>query len=131
MVFVSKVEDIPLEPMDCPDHGEKLGLRVLVDPLLNVGIRGLSMVQTEIEPGGHTKFHEHTFEHIHFIFEGKSLVETEEKQYTVTSPTVLAFPSGAKHRQRNIGDTILKIIEVNVPATPKEFWHQLGYFKDK
>ena len=130
MTVIRKIQEVPIEMMDCPEHGEGLGLRVLLDPLLKFGIEGLTMVQTEIQPGGYTLFHEHGFQQVHFIYEGESLVETEDQQYIVNSPTVIAFPPGTKHRQRNVGTTNLRLIELSVPETPKEFWQQLGYFKD-
>jgi quercetin dioxygenase-like cupin family protein len=131
MAIIRKIEEVPLEMMDCLDHGNGLGLRILLDPLLNLGIEGLTMVQTEITPGGYTVFHQHAFEQVHVIYEGESLVETEDNQYIIRSPTVLAFPPGVKHRQKNIGRNILKLIELSVPPTPKEFWQKLGYFKDR
>jgi hypothetical protein len=54
MAIIRKIEEVPLEMMDCLDHGHGLGLRILLDPLLNLLIEGLTMVQTEIKPGGYT-----------------------------------------------------------------------------
>ena len=41
----------------------------------------------KIEPGGHTPFHAHPFEHINYVFEGSGVVIVKDQEYEIKKAT--------------------------------------------
>lgn len=72
-----------------------------------------------IEPGGHTPYHSHDFEHLNYIIEGDGLLVTEsgDEHPIGKGDFALVFP-GEVHQYRNSStDQILVLI----CAVPKEY----------
>jgi quercetin dioxygenase-like cupin family protein len=71
-----------------------------------------------IEPGGHTPFHGHDFEHLNYIIEGRGvLVNGSGKENPVKSGDFALVLPGEKHQYRNTADYPL----VMICAVPKEY----------
>jgi quercetin dioxygenase-like cupin family protein len=71
-----------------------------------------------IEPGGHTPYHTHPFEHINFIIEGRGeIVDINGDTTNVGSGDFALIQPDEKHQYRNTADTPLVLI----CAVPKEY----------
>ncbi len=72
-----------------------------------------------VEPGGHTPFHQHPYEHMNYVIEGEGVLVNEagEKQSIKAGDFALVMPD-EKHQYRNTSpDKQFKII----CGVPKEF----------
>ena len=71
-----------------------------------------------IQPGGHTPFHHHQFEHLNYVIEGNGTVMTEDGGRRVEKGDFILVLPGETHQYRNTSaDGPLVII----CAVPKEF----------
>jgi quercetin dioxygenase-like cupin family protein len=72
-----------------------------------------------IEPGGHTPYHTHAFEHLNYIIEGAGVVvmSTGEERPVKQGDFVLVLP-GEKHQYKN---TSASSPFVMICAVPKEY----------
>lgn len=71
-----------------------------------------------VEPGGYTPYHQHPFEHMNYIIQGKGVLVNEQgkEQPIKTGDFALVLPD-EKHQYRNKGDQSLILI----CGVPKEF----------
>jgi len=69
-----------------------------------------------IEPGGHTPFHAHPFEHVNYIIEGKGAIVTEngEERPVAKGDFVLVLPD-EKHRYKNVSPDNPMVMICGVP----------------
>jgi quercetin dioxygenase-like cupin family protein len=71
-----------------------------------------------IEPGGHTPFHMHPFEHMQYVIEGNgALVEDDHEREIKKGDFALILPN-EKHQVKNISATRDLLI---ICAVPKEY----------
>lgn len=71
-----------------------------------------------VDPGGHTPFHTHPYEHMNYIIEGKGALVNEKGQETPLKAGDFALVNPSeKHQYRNKGDQPFKMI----CGVPKEF----------
>jgi len=71
-----------------------------------------------VEPGGHTPFHSHPYEHMNYIIEGEgALVNEKGEETTVRTGDFALVEPGEKHQYRNSGTIPFKMI----CGVPKEF----------
>ena len=112
------VEFIKLD--EVPDRVLDIGRGKWIDE--NHGLSKFALIFAEIEPGlTRPKYHYHEGrEHTHIILEGKAKFTVEGKEHIVEADTIVLMPAGVKHRWENIGDTVLKFIEVYAPLEPDE-----------
>ena len=69
-----------------------------------------------IEPGGHTPYHSHDFEHLNYIIEGRgALVNAEGKESPVQSGDFALVLPGEQHQYRNTSDTDAFVMICAVP----------------
>jgi quercetin dioxygenase-like cupin family protein len=65
------------------------------------GVPTVSFRVFTIEPGGHTPFHQHPFEHMNYIMEGAGTLVAEGKEYEIkTGDFTLVLP-GEMHQFKN------------------------------
>ena len=71
-----------------------------------------------IEPGGHTPLHNHPFEHVNYVIEGKGTVVSGEQQHELQKGDFVLVLPGETHQYRNTskGKPMLLIC-----AVPKEY----------
>jgi quercetin dioxygenase-like cupin family protein len=71
-----------------------------------------------VEPGGHTPFHSHPYEHMNYIIDGEGALVNEkgEKTYVKAGDFALVDPD-EKHQYQNMGDKPFILI----CGVPKEF----------
>jgi len=56
-----------------------------------------------IEPGGHTPFHEHPFEHLNYIIAGQgAIVAADLSERKISQGDFALVPSNEKHRYKNL-----------------------------
>ncbi|MCF8221742.1 MAG: cupin domain-containing protein [Bacteroidales bacterium] len=71
-----------------------------------------------VDPGGHTPYHNHPYEHMNFIIEGEGALVNEKGEETPLKAGDFALVKpDEKHQYRNKGDKPLKLI----CGVPKEF----------
>jgi quercetin dioxygenase-like cupin family protein len=71
-----------------------------------------------VEPGGHTPFHNHPYEHMNYIIEGEGALVNEKGEETPLKAGDFALVNPSeKHQYRNTGDQPFKMI----CGVPKEF----------
>ncbi|MEW6188072.1 MAG: cupin domain-containing protein [Thermodesulfobacteriota bacterium] len=72
-----------------------------------------------IEPGGHTPYHSHDFEHLNFIIKGfGALIDEKGKEHPVKEGDFALVLPGEKHQYRNLGTDNPLIM---ICAVPKEY----------
>ena len=71
-----------------------------------------------VEPGGHTPYHQHPYEHMNYIIEGQgALVDETGKERPLKAGDFALVDPNEIHQYRNKGDQPFKII----CGVPKEF----------
>ena len=71
-----------------------------------------------IEPGGHTPFHNHPFEHLNYVIEGNGSVMAEDREYEVKKGDFIMILPDEVHQYRN---TSTDAPLVTICAVPKEY----------
>jgi len=72
----------------------------------------------KVEPGGHTPFHSHPYEHMNYIIEGEgALVNAKGEENPVKAGDFAIVEPDEKHQYRNKGEKPFIII----CGVPKEF----------
>ena len=69
-----------------------------------------AMRMFELEPGGFTPYHSHSWEHENFIVEGVGALVTEEGELAFKPGDVIFVDPFMKHNYKNTGDTTLKFL---------------------
>ncbi len=65
----------------------------------------------EIEPGGHSPYHQHNYEHGVFVIEGEgALVDEEGKEHPLKKGYSVYVPPLMKHQFKNKGEKVLNFI---------------------
>lgn len=76
----------------------------------NHGMRNMSFVITETQPGGGPPLHVHPEEEAHIVLSGRVKYFIDDSVFTVDAPYIVRIPPGAKHTFMNAGDTVLRLI---------------------
>jgi quercetin dioxygenase-like cupin family protein len=74
----------------------------------------------EIEPGGHTLYHTHKWEHEVYVLEGSGAVRQAGKDYPLERDSFALVAPGEEHQFVNLGDGPFKFICVIPVAELKE-----------
>lgn len=73
----------------------------------------------EIEPGGHTPFHTHPWEHEVYVLEGNGQINTKNKSIPLEKGSFALVMPGEEHQFENTGDTTFKFL-CAIPDTGKK-----------
>lgn len=98
---------IPLEEVTM-EGAKKANIRWLIsekDKAPNFAMR-----MFEVEPGGFTPYHSHSWEHENFIVEGTGVLVTEDGELPFKQGDVIFIDPFMKHNYKNTGDTTLKFL---------------------
>jgi quercetin dioxygenase-like cupin family protein len=68
------------------------------------GAPNFAMRLFEVEPGGFTPYHTHSWEHEVFILQGKGILVTEEKNFPLKKDDTAFVPPNKKHQFKNDSD---------------------------
>jgi quercetin dioxygenase-like cupin family protein len=71
-----------------------------------------------VEPGGHSPFHEHPFEHLNYIIEGHGKVLLKDGEREIKKGDFVFISPGEKHQYRNTSKSELLLF---ICAVPKEY----------
>jgi quercetin dioxygenase-like cupin family protein len=83
-------------------------LRTVISPA--DGAPHFSMRVFEVEPEGHTPFHEHPWEHEVFILAGEGALRSEGGDIALREGIVAFIAPGEKHQFLNAGDAVLQFL---------------------
>ena len=64
----------------------------------------------DVQPGGHTPYHQHDWEHEVFILEGEAEVVTEKGPRKAPSGAVVFVKPNELHQFRNVGSSLMRFI---------------------
>jgi len=64
----------------------------------------------DIQPGGHTAYHTHAWEHEVYVLEGKGIVRQGEKEHPLEKGTFVLVPPEEEHNFANTGEDVLRFI---------------------
>jgi quercetin dioxygenase-like cupin family protein len=70
-----------------------------------------------IGPGGHTPFHQHPFEHLNYIIEGRGVVVTNNQEHAVRKGDFVLILPDEVHQYKNAGSRPM----VMICAVPKDY----------
>lgn len=99
--------EIPLEQVNM-EGARKTMIRWLIAE--KDGAPNFAMRMFELEPGGFTPYHAHSWEHENFIVEGQGVLVTEDREIPFQPGDVLYVEPNLKHNYKNTGDTVLKFL---------------------
>ena len=83
-----------------------------------MGAPNFAMRLFEVEPGGHSPFHNHPWEHEVFILEGGGVVVDEDKQRRFKAGDVVFVAPNEKHQFKNNSAKMLRFLCI-VPIKEK------------
>jgi quercetin dioxygenase-like cupin family protein len=86
-----------------------------------VGAPSFSMRRFRIEPGGHTPFHAHPWEHEVYVISGQGAVVAEGEEIHLKADDAVLVALDEQHQFRAVGDEplVLLCLVPNGPATTR------------
>ena len=106
-MLVRKMKDVPANPMNA-EGAQKLRMRLLLSE--EDGAPNFRMRLFEVDPGGHSPFHRHNYEHEVLILEGEGELRTEKGADPFGPGDVVFVAPNEKHQFANTGGGVLKFI---------------------
>ena len=113
----SHYEDIPLEEVTM-EGARKTRIRRMVTQ--KDGAPNFAMRMFEVEPGGFTPYHSHSWEHENFIVEGEGVLTTEDGEVPFKAGDILYVEPFFKHNYKNTGNKVLKFLCMIPHDKPKK-----------
>lgn len=106
-----KIVTLDAVPATAVDSPEMKGVTKQVPVGVADGTPTMSLRVFSVEPGGHTPYHHHPWEHINYILEGNGVMVDEDgrERPIVAGEFALILPDEV-HQFRNTGDTTLKFV---------------------
>jgi len=74
------------------------------------GAENFYMRVFDVQPGGHTPFHKHPWEHEVFILDGQAVVTTDEEKKNAPAGSIVFILPGEQHQFRNETAEIMRFI---------------------
>jgi len=104
-----KIEHYTQTPSEAYPDMEGVSVRWVIGE--GDGAPTFAMRVIDVEPGSHTPFHTHDFEHGVFVLNGRGVVRHPDNQETPIEPDSVVFvPPKEKHGFFNRGDEVLRFI---------------------
>jgi quercetin dioxygenase-like cupin family protein len=82
------------------------------------GIPTFSFRVFTIEPGGHTPFHRHAFEHMNYVISGEGILVADDEGREIREGDFALVLPGEKHQYKNSSKNQNLVI---ICAVPKEY----------
>ena len=98
---------VPAEPL-AGDDLEGTFKRLLIGPADGSPLMALRIFT--VQPGGHTPFHGHPWEHLNYVIRGVGVIETPEGRRPIGPGTVALVEPGELHSFRNTGREPLEFV---------------------
>ena len=104
---ITHYREIPPDPV-----GEEgaLGLTVRWVIAEKDGAPNFSMRVFKVEPGGHSPYHKHPWEHEVFILEGSGCLVQGQEEFPLSRGDVIFIPPGEEHQLKNTSGEKLEFI---------------------
>jgi quercetin dioxygenase-like cupin family protein len=77
---------------------------------------GFGVLLVTFDPGARLNFHTHDYEQMLYVTEGKGIVATKEKEYTVTPGAVIYIAPGEVHWHGATADSSFSHIAIQKPG---------------
>ncbi|NIV93393.1 cupin domain-containing protein [candidate division KSB1 bacterium] len=74
------------------------------------GANNFAMRMFTVEPGGHTPFHFHNYEHEIYVLEGEGVLHGADGEHAFKSGDVIFVQPNEKHQFRNVGEKEMKFL---------------------
>ena len=82
------------------------------------GVPTFSFRVFTIEPGGHTPFHQHKFEHMNYVINGQGILVAEDREHELKQGDFALILAGEKHQFKNSSGKQNLLI---ICAVPREY----------
>ena len=82
------------------------------------GVPTFSFRVFTIEPGGHTPFHQHEFEHMNYVIKGEGILISEDREHELREGDFALVLAGEKHQFKNSSENQNLLI---ICAVPREY----------
>jgi quercetin dioxygenase-like cupin family protein len=105
-----------IETKEAKEGASKITVRWLITK--EMGAENFAMRLFEMDVGGYSPFHSHSWEHEVFILEGNGLVIGKEGKKQFKAGDVIFIPKNEKHQFRNNSEKNVKFLCL-IPYTPK------------
>ena len=106
-MLVGKVKDV--SPAEILEQGIKgVGMKVVISE--TEGAPNFVMRVFEIEPGGHTPYHTHDWEHEIYVLEGSGVVRQGKREHPLRKDSFALVVPGEEHQFINKGDGVFRFI---------------------
>ena len=100
-MVVGRVENVA--PAEILEQGIKgVGMKVVISDM--DGAPNFVMRVFEIEPGGHTPYHTHDWEHEVYVLEGDAVAVSKDGEASIGPGSVLLVEPNEIHNFKNTGD---------------------------
>ncbi len=106
-MIVKDYRDVPAEPVTMAG-AEAVTIRWLLgkkSPAPNFYMRLF-----EVQPGGHSPFHNHAMEHEIFVLEGRGRINAQGAQHDVGPGSFALVEANEEHQFENTGENVLKFL---------------------
>lgn len=97
-----------VEAKEADEGASKLKVRWLITK--ETGAPTFAMRLFEMEPGGHSPFHNHDREHEVFVLEGEGLVVGGKEEKKIEAGDAIFMPPNEQHQFKNNGEKTLKFL---------------------
>ncbi len=74
------------------------------------GAPNFALRMFEVQPGGHTPFHDHAWEHEVYVLEGEGVLQTERGELPFAANDVIYVDPEMRHAFKNTGSGIMKFL---------------------
>jgi quercetin dioxygenase-like cupin family protein len=97
-----------VEAKEADEGASKLKVRWLITK--EMGAPTFAMRLFEMEPGGHSPFHNHDWEHEVYVLEGEGLVVGGKEEKKIKAGDAVFVPPNEKHQFKNNGKKTFKFL---------------------
>lgn len=98
-MLVDKVKNIEEKNLDNGQDIKKTGMRVLISE--KDGAPNFRLRYFTVQPGGHTPWHKHDWEHENYFVKGRGILVTEDKEIEVGPEMFSYVAPGELHQFKN------------------------------
>ena len=100
-------DNVELEPVDV-EGAKGAQIRWLISQ--KDGAPTFAMRMFEVEPGGHTPYHQHEWEHELYCLSGTGALVTERGELPFAENDIMYVDPGMMHAFKNVGEDTLKFL---------------------
>ena len=112
------VTDLEKAAKTIPNMAGALGVTKQIPISKQDGTPAFSVRVFTIEPGGHTPFHNHPFEHLNYIIDGEGVLVGRDKETPIKKGDFALVLPGEQHQYKNTSKSQSLVL---MCAVPKEY----------